>query len=238
MKEIISTPPVRSFDIFLGQVKRAIGNGAVDLMEKRLRKIYRWGYIPGVPDKFESDWEHIEEMFDNHDNMVARVPEVLNFIHRPTLFVMFLGHDLPETVVGDLSHQNPDYETLQPIYKRNEDRAMAKIVGLFSYVNPEKMALLREQGVDPLSFNRRFEAHPDGDREALLAKYHDYEQAITKALQHGLFNTLNDNTSIKTVDLARKFIEFIPWEDVEVREKLRAYFKDKLKDLGELTDSL
>lgn len=216
----------RSFERFKKEAIAAVGAKTWDWCSNGLDKIYRWGYIPGVPERFESDAEHVEELFDNNDHLVRHVPQVVPYVDLKIVHAMFVLHDLPEVIVGDLSHQHPDYENLKVKYKIRERLAMKGMIRLFSSVNPEGMRSLSDQGIDPVALLDRFERHEDGDTEALLAKYHDYEQAIIKARQHGLLKRLNHGTNLKTVHLAERFTQAIP--DLSVQQQLREYFRDRL----------
>lgn len=234
-------PQARSYTRFIHQARSVMGDAPIYWILHRFSDIYRWGSIEQAPPKLENDKQHIIDMFHNHDSLIAAVPELVTkgYIDQRQIQTMFLIHDVPEIIVGDLSHQHPDYEKLKPIYKRREETALRRMIGVFenaSSANREKMKNLRSMGLDPMELYLRFESHVDGDSNAILAKYHDYEQAILKAEPLGLLEALNHNTNIKTVKLAAQFIVTIP--DEEVRDKLINYFKKTLSGLGELPKRL
>jgi hypothetical protein len=111
--------------------------------EEALNNELRWqgGFL--FSDREESDLNHIESMFDMHDEVSHKYPALFSEVDNDQTSHMIYIHDTGEILAHDLAHSVPNYDILRPKVKHRERAAFRFLTG--QYVDDiELRAYIRE----------------------------------------------------------------------------------------------
>lgn len=91
--------------------------------EEALNNELRWQGGMLFSDRDETDFDHVESMFDKHDRVSYKFPTLFSEVDRDVTLHMIYTHDTGEILAHDLAHSVPNYDILRPKVKRRERAA-------------------------------------------------------------------------------------------------------------------
>ncbi len=191
--------------------------------EGQLSQVQRWKDGSISSDREESDLQHVNGMLLILEEMQERFPHMFNEINATTVAHMIYIHDAGEILAGDLSHLNPNYDSLRGPVKRRERLSFRLAIA----------KRIKNQPLRELTMNlySRYVEKGKNDKEVQLTDLIDKIQASRFGLSH-VFNGDDLTPAKRRTQLAHSFSVIVKPTEALIQALQSPYAKEEIRQFA------